>query len=309
MILANLRRSLVLGAIAIVLTFVYAFAGTGISQLFFRHQADGSITPNGSTLIGQNWSSTRWFHGRPDDTGPYAANPKATPPVPGGDNPLVANGNSGESGASNLGPRSKVLLDNTRQLVAYWHKLGVEPHPGLGDDLGQRLRPRHQPAGCDGPDPHGLSRNGYIPFRPAPAHRQGNQQRPIGFSREQLHRRTAAERGSRSPPVTSWLPPDTAEWGGRPVARTIADARPRRRITVTGTVVAMTLRSEPCLVLDARIDDGTGRLILRWLGRSSIPGISRDARLRIEGTILLSRGELVVLNPLHEVSSHPQEEW
>jgi len=40
------------------------------------------------------------FHGRPDDTGPYAANAKEH--TSGGDNPLVANGVSGESGATNL---------------------------------------------------------------------------------------------------------------------------------------------------------------------------------------------------------------
>jgi K+-transporting ATPase ATPase C chain len=109
----------------VVFGFVYAFAGTGVAQLFFKGQADGSITANGSTLIGQNWSSPKWFHGRPDDTGPYAANPKDN--VSGGDNPLVANGVSGESGATNLGPRSKVLLADTKELVAYWHKLGVDP--------------------------------------------------------------------------------------------------------------------------------------------------------------------------------------
>jgi len=42
-----------------LLGFVYALAGTGLSQLLFRHQADGSITANGSTLIGQNWSQTK----------------------------------------------------------------------------------------------------------------------------------------------------------------------------------------------------------------------------------------------------------
>jgi K+-transporting ATPase c subunit len=30
--------------------FVYAFAGTGVAQLFFKNQADGSLTANGSTL-------------------------------------------------------------------------------------------------------------------------------------------------------------------------------------------------------------------------------------------------------------------
>ena len=150
MILAHLRRSLILGLVALVLTFAYAYLGTGVSQLFFKHQADGSITPNGSTLIGQNWSNTNCpghpmgscvFHGRPDDTGPYAANPKATPPVPGGDNPLVANGNDGESGGTSLGPRSKVLLADTQQLVAYWHKLGVNPTPDLVTTSGSGYDP------------------------------------------------------------------------------------------------------------------------------------------------------------------------
>ncbi len=124
--LVHFRRSLVMAVICmVVFGFVYAFAGTGVAQLFFKGQADGSITANGSTLIGQNWSSPKWFHGRPDDTGPYAANPKDD--IAGGDNPLVANGVSGESGATNLGPRSKVLLADTKELVTYWHKLGVNP--------------------------------------------------------------------------------------------------------------------------------------------------------------------------------------
>jgi K+-transporting ATPase ATPase C chain len=140
-IFAHLRRSLILGLVALVLTFAYAFLGTGVSQLFFKYQADGSITPNGSTLIGQNWSSPKWFHGRPDDFGPYAANPKATPPVPGGDNPLVANGNDGESGGTSLGPRSKVLLADTRQLVAFWHSVGVDPTPDLVTTSGSGYDP------------------------------------------------------------------------------------------------------------------------------------------------------------------------
>jgi len=113
--LTHLRRSLILALLLIVFTFAYAFAGTGISQLFFSHQADGSITSAGSTLIGQNWTSNRFFHGRPDDTGPYAADPKKD--IDGGDNPLVANGVSGESGATNLGPRSKVCLLYTSRCV------------------------------------------------------------------------------------------------------------------------------------------------------------------------------------------------
>src|SRR5580658_3394641 len=137
----NLIRSVTFSVIALLLTFAFTFAGVGVSQLFFRHQADGSITATGSTLIGQNWADASCpghplgscvFHGRPDDTGPYAAvvcapSAKNCTPASGGDNPLVANGADGESAATNLGPRSKVLLENTDALVAYWHKLGVDP--------------------------------------------------------------------------------------------------------------------------------------------------------------------------------------
>jgi K+-transporting ATPase ATPase C chain len=123
--------------------FVYAFAGTGVAQLLFKNQANGSITANGSTLIGQNWSSPKWFHGRPDDTGPYAANPAKN--IAGGDNPLMANGVSGESGATNLGPHSKVLLANTKALVAYWHKLGVNPTPDLVTTSGSGYDPDISP--------------------------------------------------------------------------------------------------------------------------------------------------------------------
>jgi K+-transporting ATPase ATPase C chain len=145
--LVHLRRSLTMAIICLVFFgFVYALAGTGVAQLLFKHQADGSITANGSTLIGQNWSSPKWFHGRPDDTGPYAANPKSTPAVAGGDNPLVANGNNGQSGASNLGPHSKVLLTNTQALVAYWHNLGVNPTPDLVTTSGSGYDPDITPA-------------------------------------------------------------------------------------------------------------------------------------------------------------------
>jgi len=140
--IVNLRRSIVsIVVLTVFFGFAYSIAGTGVAQLLFRHQADGSITAEGSTLIGQNWSDPKWFHGRPDDTGPYAADPKATPPVAGGDNPLVANGNNGESAATNLGPRSKVLLSNTQALIAYWHKLGVDPTPDLVTTSGSGIDP------------------------------------------------------------------------------------------------------------------------------------------------------------------------
>jgi K+-transporting ATPase ATPase C chain len=138
--LTHLRRSLVLALISIVLFgFLYALAGTGVSQLLFKGQADGSITSNGSTLIGQNWSDTKCpghplgscvFQGRPDDLGPYSSGTTSPAGHPG-DDPLTANGVSGESGATNLGPRSAKLVAFTKMLVAYWHARGVNPTPDL----------------------------------------------------------------------------------------------------------------------------------------------------------------------------------
>jgi K+-transporting ATPase ATPase C chain len=152
--LINLRRSIIMAVIAMAFFgFIYALAGTGVSQLFFKSQADGSITANGSTLIGQNWSATKCpghplgscvFQGRPDDLGPYAANAKEK--ISGGDNPLVANGINGESAATNLGPRSKVLLENTKELIAYWHARGVNPTPDLVTTSGSGYDPDITPA-------------------------------------------------------------------------------------------------------------------------------------------------------------------
>jgi K+-transporting ATPase ATPase C chain len=172
--LAHLRRSVVMAVICLVFFgFVYAFVGTGVAQLLFKHQADGSITANGSTLIGQNWSKVSCpghltgscvFHGRPTDTGPYAADPKTD--VSGGDNPLTATGVSGESGASNLGPRSKVLLTNTKQLVAYWHRLGVsDPTPDLVTTSGSGYDPDITPADADVQVPMIARATGIAPVR------------------------------------------------------------------------------------------------------------------------------------------------
>ena len=123
-----------------------------ISQLFFKYQAQGSLNSYGSTLVGQNWSQTTCgshprgscvFQGRPDDLGPYSSG-STSPAGHPGDDPLVANGQSGNSGATNLGPRSAKLVAFTKQLVAYWHRAWVSTRRQPRHDVGQRRRPRHQ---------------------------------------------------------------------------------------------------------------------------------------------------------------------
>ena len=147
--LIQLRRSVLLAVVVLILTFAFAYLGTGVSQLFFKHQADGSITANGSTLIGQNWSQTKCpghplgscvFQGRPDDLGPYAS-ATLSPAEHPGDDPLVANGAPGESGGTNLGPRSAELKKYTTELVAYWNARGVHPTPDLVTTSGSGYDP------------------------------------------------------------------------------------------------------------------------------------------------------------------------
>jgi len=179
--IANLRSSIVsVLVITIFFGFVYAFVGTGVAQLFFKHQADGSITANGSTLIGQNWSQTRCpghplgscvFQGRPDNLGPYAGSAK--PVAPGGDNPLEANNipgqpnvmNPGQSAATNLGPRSSVLLSNTKTLVAYWKARGVDPTPDLVTTSGSGYDPDITPADAIAEIPMVSAATGISPAR------------------------------------------------------------------------------------------------------------------------------------------------
>jgi K+-transporting ATPase ATPase C chain len=148
--LTHLRRSLVMAVLCLVFFgFVYGFVGTGVAQVLFKHQADGSITASGSTSIGQNWSDTICpghlkgscvFQGRPDDLGPYAS-ATLSPAEHPGDDPLVANGAAGESGATNLGPRSAELKKYTKELVAYWHARGVQPTPDLVTTSGSGYDP------------------------------------------------------------------------------------------------------------------------------------------------------------------------
>ncbi|MDA8332142.1 MAG: potassium-transporting ATPase subunit C [Candidatus Dormibacteraeota bacterium] len=128
--LAQLRAALALAVVSlVVLGLGYTLVGTGLAQLLFPYQANGSIGANGSVLIGQAWSGPQWFHGRPD-----------------ADVPLVANGRKGTSGASNLGPRSKELVAATRALIHYWQREGVRPTTDLVTTSASGLDPDITPA-------------------------------------------------------------------------------------------------------------------------------------------------------------------
>lgn len=105
-----LRPAIVLTLLLAILTgLIYPGIVTGLAQLIFPYQANGSlITVNGkvigSNLIGQYWTSLKYFHGRPSAT----TNLNGTPSPYEADN----------SSASNLGPTSKVLVQTVQQRVA-----------------------------------------------------------------------------------------------------------------------------------------------------------------------------------------------
>lgn len=125
--LAHLRRSVVISVFFFILCgLIYPFAGTGLSQLFFKHQANGSLTANGSTIIGQNWSGPQWFQGRPSAAG-------------NGYDPTA-------SGAANLGPRSKALEQAVAKQAAALQKEGIAPTNGLVTSSGSGLDPDISPA-------------------------------------------------------------------------------------------------------------------------------------------------------------------
>lgn len=93
-----LRPAFVLFAVLTLLCgLLYPYAITGIGQIAFASQADGSLVlrggqPVGSSLIGQAFSSPKYFWGRPS----------ATSPMPN---------NASASSGSNQGPLNPALID------------------------------------------------------------------------------------------------------------------------------------------------------------------------------------------------------
>jgi hypothetical protein len=81
------------------------------------------------------------------------------------------------------------------------------------------------------------------------------------------------------------------------------------RCTVTaGTFHTATFHPGTGSWLEAELDDGTGVVILRWVGRERIPGIVEGTSLVVEGTVLDEHGRLVLLNPLYRFV-HSSKSW
>jgi K+-transporting ATPase ATPase C chain len=105
----------ILLALTLITGLVYPLAITGIAGLLFPYQAQGSLVRQGNTvvgsaLIGQQFLSDRYFHGRPSaTTAPDPADPTKSVPAPY---------NAANSGGSNLGPSNKALTDRVQGDIA-----------------------------------------------------------------------------------------------------------------------------------------------------------------------------------------------
>ncbi|MCP6762248.1 MAG: K(+)-transporting ATPase subunit C [Fischerella sp. CENA71] len=138
----------------IITAIIYPFVMIGFGQIVFPAQVNGSLIKNsqgeivGSALIGQPFTSDRYFNSRPSTTSYSTANPKK-------DEAGILK--TGVSGASNLAPSNPALLerikgnnnpDSSKRVEGDFNRLknaGVQPTADLVYTSGSSLDPHITP--------------------------------------------------------------------------------------------------------------------------------------------------------------------
>ena len=119
--LRQIRPAIMMIIVMTVITgLIYPLGMTGLAQLIFPHQANGSLIEKdgsviGSELIGQNFTDNKYFHGRPSAT----TEPDPKDPTKTVSMPYAADNSAG----SNLGPTSQALINRVKDDAA---KLKIE---------------------------------------------------------------------------------------------------------------------------------------------------------------------------------------
>ncbi len=140
--LKQLRPAIVLIVIFTALTGVaFPLAFTAVGGALLPFQAGGSLIVRGgkvigSAIIGQNFTSDKYFHGRPSALmGADPKNPSKQVPTPY---------DASESGASNLAPTSKSLVDRvTGDVKAYGsHDVPADAVTSSGSGLDPDISPQ-----------------------------------------------------------------------------------------------------------------------------------------------------------------------
>lgn len=147
-VIRAIRATLVLW---VVVAVIYPVLILGVGQVVFPYQANGSLIKNtqgqviGSALIGQPFTSDRYFNSRPSTTNYSSVNPQ---------NDIANVLKTGVSGASNLAPSNPALLERIRGQtgsnvaigdVARLKQVGIPPTADLIYTSGSSLDPHITP--------------------------------------------------------------------------------------------------------------------------------------------------------------------